>query len=367
MNAQPDPTPEKPVAQLNKRARDVLRRIVETYLDSGGPVGSRTISRQDGIGLSAASIRNVMADLEETGLLFAPHTSAGRLPTDAGLRLFVDGLLEIGGLTDEERRQIEAQCAAQGVSATQVLEQASDALTGLTHQAGVVAVPNRERALKQIEFVNISPGQAMAVLVLDDGSVENRLVETPPDLPQTALTEATNYLNARLAGRTLKEALQGITEELESQRAQIDRMTSDLVARGLADWAGSPDGAGGRGGQSKSGAGSLIVRGHSKLLEDVAALDDLERVRRLFETLETQETLARLLALAEDAQGVQIFIGAENDLFENTGCSMIIAPYRNSDQQVIGAVGVIGPTRMNYARIIPMVDYTSQVVSRLLG
>ncbi len=349
---------EPQIAQLNKRARDVLRQIVETYMDSGEPVGSRTISRLEGIGLSPATIRNVMSDLEDTGLLFAPHTSAGRLPTEAGLRLFVDGLLEIGGLTEEERQNIDAQCAAAGINPAQVLEQATDALSGLSRHAGLVAAPKRESPLKQIEFVNLSPDRALTVLVYEDGTVENRLLDLPLGVTAAALTEATNYLNDRLAGRTLAEAKRNILEELSAQRAQLDTITSDLIARGLADWSG--DGQGGA-------TGSLIIRGHAKLLDDVAALDDLERVRRLFELLDSQETLVKLVDLAQDAEGVQIFIGSENELFNHAGCSMIIAPYRNSDERVIGAVGVIGPTRMNYGRIIPMVDYTAQVVGRLIG
>lgn len=349
---------ELQIAQLNKRARDVLRQIVETYMDSGEPVGSRTISRLDGVGLSSATIRNVMADLEDTGLLFAPHTSAGRLPTEAGLRMFVDGLLEIGNLTEEERQQIEAQCAAAGISPNKILEQATDALSGLSHHAGLIAVPKQENALKHIEFVSLSPDRALAVLVYQDGTVENRLVDVPLGVTAGALQEAGNYLNARLVGRTLSEARLNIEKELSAQRAQLDTITSDLVARGLAEWSG--DG-------HEGGIGSLIIRGHAKLLEDVAALDDLERVRRLFELLDSRETLVKLVDLAQDAEGVQIFIGSENELFSHAGCSMIIAPYRNSEEQVIGAVGVIGPTRMNYGRIIPMVDYTAQVVGRLLG
>ena len=317
---------EPQIAQLNKRARDVLRQIVETYMDSGDPVGSRTISRLEGIGLSPATIRNVMADLEDTGLLFSPHTSAGRLPTEAGLRLFVDGLLEIGGLTEDDRQNIEAQCAAAGISPTHVLEQATDALSGLSHHAGLVAVPKQENPLKHIEFVNLSPDRALAVLVYQDGTVENRLLDMPLGVTAGALTEASNYLNSRLVGRTLIEARRTIMDELTAQRAQLDTITSDLVARGLADWSGD----------GQEGAfGSLIIRGHAKLLDDVAALDDLERVRRLFEMLDSQETLVKLVDLAQEAGGVQIFIGAENELFSHAGCSMIIAPYRNSEERVI--------------------------------
>lgn len=347
------------VQALNDRARDILRHIVETYVNSGEPVGSRTLSRLQNINLSPATIRNVMADLEDAGLLYARHTSAGRLPTDAGLRMFVDGLLEVGRLSGEERDAIEAQCAANGRSVEQVLSQASQSLAGLSHQVGLVVAPKTESELQHIEFVNLGPGRALVVMVLKNGVIENRIIDVPVGMPSSALVEASNYLTARLVGKTLDEAQASITTELQKDRAQLDSLTSDLVERGLATWSGG-DGA-------AVDSGALIVRGQSKLLEDVTAIDDLERVRRLFSALETKETLLRLLDLSSDAQGVQIFIGAENDLFRNTGCSMIISPYKNTDEKVVGAIGVIGPTRMNYARIIPMVDYTANVVGRLIG
>lgn len=344
------------IMQLNNRSRDVLRRVVEQFMASGEPVGSRTISRMSGVGLSPATIRNVMADLEDAGLLAAPHTSAGRLPTDLGMRLFVHGLLEVGRLNEDERGTIESQCVAAGLSTEQVLEQAIQSLTGLSQQAGLVVAPKSESPLKHIEFVSLSPGRALVVLVMENGVVENRLIEVPLGLPPSAMVQAGNYLSARLLGRTVSDARTEIMRELEEHRAQIDTLTGDLVEKGLATWSG---------GDNMSGA--LIVRGQSKLLEDVTAVEDLERVRRLFETLETKETMVRMLDLAHDAQGVQIFIGAENELFSHAGCSLVISPYRNSDQKIVGAIGVIGPMRMNYARIIPMVDYTAQVVGRLLG
>ncbi len=362
--AVPDPSdgaPSKqgsPVEALNARAREVLRHIVETYVSSGGAVGSRTLSRMDEIDLSPATIRNVMADLEDAGLLYARHTSAGRLPTDAGLRMFVDGLLEVGRLSAEERERIEAQCAASGRSVEQVLTQASQSLAGLSHQVGLVVAPKSESALQHIEFVGLGPGRALVVMVLRNGIIENRIIDVPVGMPSSALVEASNYLTARLVGRTLSEAQRAVMSELASDRAQLDALAGDLVERGLAVWAGA-DGAADR--------GALIVRGQSRLLEDVTAIDDLERVRRLFSALERKETLLRLLDLSGEAQGVRIFIGAENELFRNAGCSLIISPYRNADEMVVGAIGVIGPTRMNYARIIPMVDYTATVVGRLIG
>ncbi|MCC7016504.1 MAG: heat-inducible transcriptional repressor HrcA [Rhodospirillales bacterium] len=343
------------ITELNDRSREVFRRIVEAYLESGEPIGSRTLSRRLGLALSPATIRNVMADLEEMGLLFAPHTSAGRLPTEAGMRLFVDGLLEVGNLTEDERRALDGRMAAAGGSAEAMLEHATTALSGLSRCAGVVLAPKVESPLRHIEFISLNPGRALVVLVTENGLVENRVIETPPGLPASALVQATNYLSARLVGRTIAEAYDEIMAELENHRAQIDELTRRVVERGLATWAGGESG------------GTLIVRGQANLLGDVHALGDLEAIRSLFEALETKETLLKLLSLADRAEGVQIFIGSDNPLFGTSGCSMIVGPYRDNRQKVVGAIGVIGPTRINYARIIPMVDYTAKLVGRLLG
>ena len=343
---------------LNERSREVLKHIVDAYVETGAPVGSRTLSRSLGLGLSPATIRNVMADLEDLGLLFAPHTSAGRLPTEMGLRLFVDGLLEIGNLTKDERAHIESQCAADGRSLPEVLEEASETISGLSRCAGLVVAPKLGEPLKHIEFVSLGPGRALVVLISVSGVVENRIIDVPAGMPASSLVEASNFLTSRLRGRTLEEAQTEVLRELEEQRAELDNLTTRVVERGLASWAG-PQGAG------KGGA--LILRGQSQLLEDVTALEDLERIRQLFAMLETKDTLVRLLDLAGDAEGVQIFIGAENELFGLAGCSMVIAPYSNSQQQIVGAIGVIGPTRIDYARIIPMVDYTAKVIGRLVG
>ena len=296
-----------------------------------------------------------MADLEEAGLLFAPHTSAGRLPTEAGLRLFVHGLLEVGRLAEDERRSIESLCVARGKSLPQALEEAISALSGLSHCAGVVVAPKQDRPLKHLEFVHLGPGRALVVLVTEDGLVENRVIEVPLGLPPSSLIAAGNYLNARLIGRTVEEARAEIQAEIDSHQAQLDELTTKLVAAGLASWAGEDEGS------------ALIVRGQANLLDDVTALADLERLRTLFEMLETRETMLRLLDASKQGEGVQIFIGAENRLFGVAGCSMMIAPYQNSREQIVGAIGVIGPTRINYARIIPMVDYTAKVIGRLLG
>ena len=345
---------------LNQRSREVFRQLVETYLASGEPVGSRTLSRSGAISLSPASIRNVMADLEEMGLLAAPHTSAGRLPTDAGLRLFVDALLQVGDLSDDERAGIESQFAHSNQAVDDALAQVSQTLSGLSHCAGLVVAPKRKARLKQIEFVAVKPGQTLAVIVFEDGMVENRLIDTPADLPPASLTIAANYLNARLRGRSFEEAQRLVQQEIEARRAELDAITGRLVEAGLAVWGGTDR----RGSEDDR---ALIVRGRANLLEDVQALEDLERVRRLFDDLETKEDLLQLLTLAEDAQGVRIFIGSETKLFSLSGSSVIVSPYTNSENQIVGVLGVVGPTRLNYARVIPMVDYTARLVTRLVG
>lgn len=347
------------ITELNDRSREIFRLLVESYVETGEPVGSRTLSRRLTHALSPASIRSVMADLEDAGLLYAPHVSAGRLPTQAGMRLFVDGLLELGGLADDERAAIDSQCRSAGKSVEQALGEAVGALSGLSRCAGMVVAPKTRRALKQIEFVDLGHGRALVVLVTADGLVENRLVDLPVGVGPSVLAEAANYLNARLAGRDLSEVIEEIAAELTDQRSQLDGLTKRVVSLGLATWGGDGD--------QSALDGALIVRGTSHLLEDVTVLQDLERIRSLFEALETNRQLMKLVELTESAEGVQIFIGSDNDLFGLTGCSMIVAPYRDSREKIVGAIGVIGPTRLNYARIIPMVDYTAKVIGRVLG
>jgi heat-inducible transcriptional repressor len=343
------------IQELNERSREIFREIVEAYLSSGAPVGSRAIARRLELSLSPASVRNVMADLEEAGLLVAPHTSAGRVPTERGLRLFVDGLMELGDLTEAERAAIEGQCKAHGRSVSDMLAEATTMLSGLSNCAGLVVAPKFDSPLKQIEFVALGPGRALIVLVTEDGIVENRLVELPPGLAPSALTEASNYINDRLRGKTMREARDQIFAELEEKRAQLDTLTARVVETGLAEWAGGEP------------ANTLIVRGRANLLEDVNAVADLDRIRILFDELEAKRDLVSVIDLTEGAEGVRIFIGSENTLFNLSGSSLIVAPFSNSRQQIIGAIGVIGPTRLNYARIIPMVDYTAQVIGRLIG
>ncbi|MBL4787558.1 MAG: heat-inducible transcriptional repressor HrcA [Kordiimonadaceae bacterium] len=344
------------LSNLNDRSTAIFRSIVETYLDTGEPVGSRTLSRAEAIDVSPATIRNVMADLEDAGLLSAPHTSAGRIPTDLGLRMFVDGLMEVGNLTKSEREAIKGQCANSGQGIDKVLTEATKALSGLSRCASVVMVPKRELAVKHIEFVSISPVQALVVLVAEDGTVENRLIDLPPGLPPSALVRAGNFLSARLMGHSLEEMKGAIELELHSRQAELDGITTRIVESGLAVWSGG-----------EVETASLLVSGRSNLLENVDVAGDLERVRQLFEELERKKDLIKLMELAKDGRGVRLFIGSENKLFSLSGSSLVVSPYMNGANNVVGVIGVIGPTRLNYARIVPMVDYTAQVVTRLLN
>jgi heat-inducible transcriptional repressor len=343
--------------QLNERSREIFKRIVESYLATGEPVGSRNLSRILTMPLSPASVRNVMSDLEQLGLIWAPHTSAGRLPTELGLRFFVDALMQVGDLGEAERKSIESQVAAArgGQSVESVLTEASQMLSGLTRSAGVVLTAKNNARLKHVEFVRLEPERALAVLVAEDGQVENRVLNVPPGLPVSALTEAANFLNARIRGKTLAEVRHEIEKADEEGRAELDQLTQKVISAGLASWSGGDN-----------DDRKLIVRGQAHLLEDLKALDDLERVRSLFDEIEARRAMIDLLGRAERADGVRIFIGSENKLFSLSGSSTIIAPYRDGGGRIVGVIGVIGPTRLNYARVIPMVDYTARVVGRLL-
>lgn len=344
------------LADLDARSREIFRHVVEGYLTTGEPVGSRNLARILPIPLSPASIRNVMSDLEMAGLLYAPHTSAGRLPTERGLRFFVDAMLEIGDLNAEETRRIEAQVAAAATNASidNLLSEATTMLSGLSRGAGVVVTGKQNPQLKHIEFVRLDPARALVVLVGEDGNVENRLLDLPPGLPSSALIEASNFLNARIQGLTLSELRTQVEANRANMEQEVDTLVSALIDAGLAISVGPTDGR------------QLIVRGQANLLEDLKAAEDLERIRLLFADLETQKDVIDLLSRAEGGEGVRIFIGSENKLFSLSGSSMIAAPFRDSKQTILGVVGVIGPTRLNYSRIVPMVDYTARVVSRIL-
>ncbi len=347
------------LSEMDERARDVFRHVVETYLETGEPVGSRTLSKS-GVHLSPASIRNTMQDLSALGLLAAPHTSSGRMPTHQGLRLFVDGLLEIGDLSEEAKRDIEARLTSKGKTFDAAMREAGNLLSGLAGGAGLVMTPSFEAGIKHVEFISLSAEQALAVLVYDDGRVENRLMPLQAGMTPSVLVEASNYLNSRLKGRSLSEARVQLKTELDQERQQLDEAAATLIEAGLAVWSG--------GDKEKR---ALIVRGRANLLEATQSLEDLERVRSLFEDLEQKEELIDLLDDVKDAQGVRIFIGSESKLFSLSGSAVIAAPYMVSDSRaggprVMGAIGVIGPARLNYARIIPLVDYTAKILGRLL-
>jgi heat-inducible transcriptional repressor len=347
------------LAQLNERSREIFRQIVDSYLTTGEPVGSRNISRLLPTSLSPASVRNVMQDLEMLGLIQAPHTSAGRLPTELGLRFFVDAMLEFGDLAAQDRAQIDAQIRAGAPSRTleSVLTDASALLSGLSRGAGIVVTAKRDQRLKHIEFVRLEPTQALVILVSEDGAVENRVISVPIGLPTSALVEASNYLNARARGKTLDDLKRDMSTALDAGRAELDDLTAKLISTGLASWSGAPSDM----------PQQLIVRGQANLLEDLHAAADLERIRLLFADIEAKKDLIDLLGRAEVGDGVRIFIGSENKLFSLSGSSMIAAPFRDASQKIVGVLGIIGPTRLNYARVVPMVDYTAKVVGKLLN
>ncbi len=346
----------KVLSELNDRSREVFRRVVEGYLESGDPVGSRTLSRSMTEKISAATIRNVMQDLEFLGLLDSPHVSAGRVPTEMGLRLFVDGLLEVGDVSAQDRDALDATLGANDPDVAGLLDRVGSALSEITRSASVVLAPKREAEIRHIEFVSLAADRALVVLVFADGHVENRIFMPPPGQTPSSLREAANFLNAIAEGRTLSDLRRRVGREITRRRQEIDALARDLVESGFATWEneGEPH-------------ERLIVRGQANLISAAGAVEELDRIRLLFDDLERKRDIAEFLQLAETGDGVRIFIGSENKLFSLTGSSLVVSPYMNAEQRVIGAVGVIGPTRLNYGRIVPVVDYTAQLVGRLLG
>ena len=340
---------------LNDRSREVFRRVVESYLQTGMPVGSRSLTRDFSERVSAATIRNVMQDLEYIGLLESPHVSAGRVPTQSGLRLFVDSLLEIDPVAATDRQKLDATRASNERDMSTMLDNVGKALSSITQGASLVLTPKHEAPLKHIEFVSLAADRALVVLVFADGHVENRVFTPPPGLPPSAMREAANFLNAFADGRSLGELRKRIRSEIGHRRQEIDSLARDLVERGMAVWenAGEPE-------------ERLIVRGRAHLLEQTDT-ENLLRIRELFDDLERKRDIAEVLELTESGDGVRIFIGSENRLFSLTGSTLVVSPYMNADRRIIGAVGVIGPTRLNYGRIVPIVDYTAQLIGRMLS
>ncbi len=344
------------LAELNDRSREVFRRVVEGYLDSGDPVGSRTLTRNFSEKVSAATIRNVMQDLEFLGLLDSPHVSAGRVPTNLGLRLFVDGLLEVAPLGPDDREKLDATLGSNDHDVTGLLDRVGSALSGITQGASLVLSPKHEAPIRHIEFVSLAPERALVVLVFADGHVENRVFIPPPGQTPSSMREAANFLNAIAEGRTLTDLRRRMKDEIVTRRQEIDSLARDLVQSGIALWENE--------GQPHE---RLIVRGRSNLLDTATEAEDLARIRSLFDDLERKRDIVEFLELAEEGEGVRIFIGAENKLFSLTGSSLVVSPYMNAERKVVGAVGVIGPTRLNYGRIVPIVDYTAQLVGRMLS
>ena len=345
----------KILEEMNDRSREVFRRVVEGYLETGDPVGSRTLTRSLSEKVSAATIRNVMQDLEHLGLLDSPHVSAGRIPTQQGLRMFVDGLLEVGDLDQGDRQKIDATLGDADADVGNMLDRVSTALSGVTQGASLVLAPKHEAPIKHIEFVSLGAERALVVLVFADGHVENRLFTPPPGQTPSSMREAANFLNAVAEGRTLSELGSAVQAEIKKRRQEINSLAADMVENGLALWANE--------GEQQE---RLIVRGRSNLLGTDEEEQDLERIRTLFDDLERKRDIADFLELAEQGDGVRIFIGSENKLFSLSGSSLVVSPYMNADRKIVGAVGVIGPKRLNYGRIVPIVDYTAQLVGKLI-
>ena len=342
--------------EMNERSRAVFQSIVEQYLATGDPVGSRTLTRNLEEKVSAATIRNVMQDLELMGLLDSPHVSAGRIPTQAGLRMFVDGLLEVPDVNDLDRQKIEATIGSDSADVGAMLDRVGSALSGLTNGASLVLAPKHEAPIKHIEFVSLAPDRALVVLVFENGHVENRVFAPPMGQTPSSMREAANFLNAFAEGRTISELQKRISIEIRSRRQELDVLARDLVEMDLAFWENE--------GEQQE---RLIVRGRANLLEDAERTEDLELMKSLFDDLERKRDIAQFLDLTDEGEGVRIFIGSENKLFSLSGSSLVVSPYMNSDRKVIGAVGVIGPTRLNYGRIVPIVDYTAQMIGKLIS
>ncbi len=348
-------TPTGSLSDLNDRSREIFRQLVETYIETGDPVGSRTISKGLASSVSAATVRNVMQDLEQLGLLESPHTSAGRIPTHSGLRMFVDGLLELGDISPAERAEIEKLNDDRDADIGRALDHAGSMLSGLSQCASLVFAPKQEAPIRHVEFVSLNPTTALVVLVTENGTVENRMIKPPPGMTPSAMREAANFLNAMLIGRTLQEAKDVVGVEIIRRKQELDETARTLIEAGVAVWDG----------EGEIEPDRLLVRGRANLLSGSAA--DLDRMRHLLDDLERKRDLAQLLDLAKEGDGVRIFIGSENKLFSLSGSTLVISPYMNADRKLVGAIGVIGPTRLNYGRIVPIVDYTARMMGEVIA
>lgn len=344
---------------FNDRSQHVLRRLIDIYLESGEPVGSRTLAKLSGLGVSAATVRNIMSDLEDMGLLYSPHISSGRLPTNSGLKLFVDALLEVKKTKNDEINQIHRVFDDRG-DLRYLLDKACQKLSGITRLAGLVVAPKIDSNIKHIEFVRIAPCQALAILVTEDGLVENRLVSIPKDVNPSVLIEASNFIRTHFSGKSLKQIRKTVSTQVEQHRNELSKLTNKLINIGVGSTSGDTE-------ESEI----FIIHGHSEMLEDAEVKSDLVRMREIFKLLEKRKNTRKLLEQTESGKGVQVFIGAENSLFSLSGCSAIIAPISSNitdtEHKILGAIGVVGPSHMNYGKIVPLVDFTAHIISQYLN
>ena len=341
--------------ELSNRSKQIFKSVIESYLESGEPVGSETLSKKLGIRISASAIRSILSNLQKEGLLFAPHVSAGRLPTDKGMKYFVDGLLEFGRLSKNECQTIKNQCKSKGVYFEDILDKASKTLSGLSKCAGFVIAPKYQNKIKHIEFIRLSSNQIMSIVVSENGLVENRILDSNNNYNDNTLKQVSNYLNSKFVGKTLDEIKKIMDKEIKNSQLQLNSISQKLIQEGIIELAPNVENP------------YIFLHGQSSLLEDEIVAQDLDKMRSIFDDIENKSNFLNILESTGKGSGVQIFIGAQNFLFNHTGISMVMAPYTNKEQKIIGAIGVLGPMRINYARIVPLVDYTSKIIGRIMG
>jgi heat-inducible transcriptional repressor len=341
--------------ELSDRSKQIFKSVVETYLETGSPSGSETLLKKGGINLSSSSIRSILANLQKEGLLFAPHISSGRLPTDKGMRLFVDGLLEFGRLTKNEQENIKQQCLSKGTSYQDVLDEASKMISGLSNHAGIVVAPKYQNNIKHIEFIRLNQNQVMSIIASTTGQIENRIIEDGGDYSENILREISNFLNSKYANRNIKEIKNNIQLDIKNSKGRLEILSKNLIKKGILELDLNTENP------------YIFLHGQSNLLKDEIISKDLDQIRKLFDEIENKTSFIDILERTNSANGVQIFIGSQNFLFKHSGLSMVMAPYKNKDQKIIGTIGVVGPTRLNYAKIVPLVDYTSKIIGRILS
>ncbi len=348
-------TPDGAEESLNERAQLLLKALIESYIRDGQPVGSRTLSRDSGLSLSSATIRNVMADLEDLGFVASPHTSAGRVPTDKGYRFFVDTLLKLKPLQSEEIEDLERRLGADAGGGRSLVQTASQMLSHVTHMAGVVTLPNPNYiALSQIEFVGLSENRALAIMVMNNREVQNRVVQLDRYYSPDELRRAANFLNEAFAGRSLPEVRAQLVGQLQETRRHMNQLMQDAIQ--MAQKVFDED--------SDRGVG-YVIAGETNLM-GIAELSNVERLRRLFEAFNEKHDILRLLDGCMRAEGIQIFIGQESGYRILDDVSVVTAPY-TLDNKVVGVLGIIGPTRMAYERVIPIVDLTAKLLGSALN